>query len=202
VTETVVHVIDDDEAMRDSLAFLLTTAGMASRTYESAVVFLDQLTDAAPGCVVTDIRMPDMTGLELVRRLKERGAPHPIIVITGHGDVPLAVEAMKAGVVDFLEKPFDDDALLGSIRAALTSGGAAFRMSEERRKFEAMLATLSPREREVLKGVLEGKQNKVIAFELGISARTVEVYRANVMTKTAAGSLSELVRMALLAGGV
>lgn len=202
MTETVVHVIDDDEAMRDSLAFLLTTAGMASRTYESAVVFLDQLTDAAPGCVVTDIRMPDMTGLELVRRLKERGAPHPIIVITGHGDVPLAVEAMKAGVVDFLEKPFDDDALLGSIRAALTSGGAAFRMSEERRKFEAMLATLSPREREVLKGVLEGKQNKVIAFELGISARTVEVYRANVMTKTAAGSLSELVRMALLAGGV
>lgn len=202
MTETVVHVIDDDEAMRDSLAFLLTTAGMASRTYESAVVFLDQLADAAPGCVVTDIRMPDMTGLELVRRLKERGAPHPIIVITGHGDVPLAVEAMKAGVVDFLEKPFDDDALLGSIRTALASGDAAFRMSEERRKFEAMLATLSPREGEVLKGVLDGKQNKVIAFELGISARTVEVYRANVMTKTAAGSLSELVRMALLAGGV
>lgn len=201
MTEAVVHLIDDDEAVRDSLSFLLTTAGMASRTYESAVTFLDQLAGAAPGCVVTDIRMPDMNGLELVRRLKERGASHPIIVITGHGDVPLAVEAMKAGVVDFLEKPFDDEALLGAIRAALTIGGQATHASEERRKFEAMLAALSPRETEVLKGVLAGKQNKVIAFELGISARTVEVYRANVMTKTSAGSLSELVRMALLAGG-
>ncbi|WP_332770165.1 response regulator FixJ [Phenylobacterium sp.] len=202
MTEAVVHLIDDDEAVRDSLAFLLTTAGIASRTYESAVTFLDQLAGAAPGCVVTDIRMPDMNGLELVRRLKDRGASHPIIVITGHGDVPLAVEAMKAGVVDFLEKPFDDDALLGSIRAALAIGGQATQASEERRKFEAMLAALSPRETEVLKGVLAGKQNKVIAFELGISARTVEVYRANVMTKTSAGSLSELVRMALLAGGL
>ncbi|MDP3749021.1 MAG: response regulator FixJ [Phenylobacterium sp.] len=202
MTEAVVHLIDDDEAVRDSLAFLLTTAGIASRTYESAVTFLDQLAGAAPGCVVTDIRMPDMNGLELVRRLKDRGASHPIIVITGHGDVPLAVEAMKAGVVDFLEKPFDDEALLGSIRTALTIGGQATQASEERRKFEAMLAALSPRETEVLKGVLAGKQNKVIAFELGISARTVEVYRANVMTKTSAGSLSELVRMALLAGGL
>lgn len=202
MTEPVVHLIDDDEAVRDSLSFLLTTAGMVSRTYESAVTFLDQLADAAPGCVVTDIRMPDMNGLELVRRLKERGATHPIIVITGHGDVPLAVEAMKAGVVDFLEKPFDDEALLGSIRAALAVGGQATQASEERRKFEAMLAALSPRETEVLRGVLAGKQNKVIAFELGISARTVEVYRANVMTKTSAGSLSELVRLALLAGGL
>ncbi|UTP41566.1 response regulator FixJ [Phenylobacterium sp. LH3H17] len=202
MTEAVVHLIDDDEAVRDSLSFLLTTAGMVSRTYESAVTFLEQLADAAPGCVVTDIRMPDMNGLELVRRLKERGARHPIIVITGHGDVPLAVEAMKAGVVDFLEKPFDDEALLGSIRAALAIGGQATQASEERRKFEAMLAALSPRETEVLKGVLAGKQNKVIAFELGISARTVEVYRANVMTKTSAGSLSELVRLALLAGGL
>ena len=202
MTEAVVHLIDDDEAVRDSLSFLLTTAGIASRTYESAVTFLDQLAGAAPGCVVTDIRMPDMNGLELVRRLKDRGASHPIIVITGHGDVPLAVEAMKAGVVDFLEKPFDDEALLGSIRTALTIGGQATQASEERRKFEVMLAALSPRETEVLKGVLAGKQNKVIAFELGISARTVEVYRANVMTKTSAGSLSELVRMALLAGGL
>lgn len=202
MTEAVVHLIDDDEAVRDSLSFLLTTAGMVSRTYESAVTFLEQLADAAPGCVVTDIRMPDMNGLELVRRLKERGATHPIIVITGHGDVPLAVEAMKAGVVDFLEKPFDDEALLGSIRAALAVGGKATQVSEERRRFEAMLAALSPRETEVLRGVLAGKQNKVIAFELGISARTVEVYRANVMTKTSAGSLSELVRLALLAGGL
>ncbi|WP_309643508.1 response regulator FixJ [Phenylobacterium sp.] len=202
MTKAVVHLIDDDEAVRDSLAFLLTTAGLASRTYDSAVAFLDELASASPGCVVTDIRMPDMNGLELVRRLKDRGAPHPIIVITGHGDVPLAVEAMKAGVVDFLEKPFDDEALLGSIRSALAIGDQAARLGEERRKFETMLASLSPRENDVLKGVLAGKQNKVIAFELGISARTVEVYRANVMTKTAAGSLSELVRMALLAGGL
>ncbi len=200
MNRAVVHVIDDDEAMRDSLAFLLTTAGMASQTYESALAFLDQLEGAAPGCVVTDIRMPDMNGLELVRRLKEREAPYPIIVITGHGDVPLAVEAMKAGVVDFLEKPFDDDTLLAAIDTALSASDKAGHASEERRRFETMLASLSPRENDVLKGVLEGKQNKVIAHELGISPRTVEVYRANVMTKTAAGSLSELVRMALLAG--
>lgn len=200
MNRAVVHVIDDDEAMRDSLAFLLTTAGMASQTYESALAFLAQLEGAAPGCVVTDIRMPDMNGLELVRRLKEREAPYPIIVITGHGDVPLAVEAMKAGVVDFLEKPFDDDTLLAAIDTALSASDKAGHASEERRRFETMLASLSPRENDVLKGVLEGKQNKVIAHELGISPRTVEVYRANVMTKTAAGSLSELVRMALLAG--
>jgi two-component system response regulator FixJ len=200
VTEAVVHVIDDDEAMRDSLAFLLTTAGLASRTYDSALAFLEALPAAAPGCVVTDIRMPEMNGLELARRLKELDAPHPIIVITGHGDVPLAVEAMKAGVVDFLEKPFDDDALLASIRAALASRDEAGGAHEEKRRFEAMLAGLSPRETEVLRGVLAGKQNKVIAFDLGISPRTVEVYRANVMTKTGASGVSELVRMALLAG--
>jgi two-component system, LuxR family, response regulator FixJ len=200
VTDAVVHVIDDDEAMRDSLAFLLTTAGMSPKTYESAIDFLEQLEKAEPGCIVTDVRMPDMNGLELVRRLKERGTPHPIIMITGHGDVPLAVEAMKAGVDDFLEKPFDDDALLSSIRTALATGDEANHASDERRRFETMLATLSPRETDVLKGVLAGRQNKVIAYDLGISPRTVEVYRANVMTKTGAGSLSELVRMALLAG--
>lgn len=199
-TEPVVHVIDDDEAMRDSLAFLLTTSGLTPKTYESAHAFLDALPEIEPGCIVTDVRMPDMSGLELSRRLKELNVPHPIIVITGHGDVPLAVEAMKAGVVDFLEKPFDDDAMLGAIRSALTEGAQTSHAQEERRKFEAMLAALSPRETDVLRGVIAGKQNKVIAYELGISARTVEVYRANVMTKTGAASLSELVRMALLAG--
>jgi len=200
MADLIVHVIDDDDAVRASLAFLLKSAGHSSRTYESAVAFLRSLDTAEPGCIVTDIRMPEMSGLDLVQRLKERGAPHPVIVITGHGDVPLAVEAMKAGVVDFLEKPFEDEALLGAIGAALKSDVAAAHALEERRRFETMLETLSPREKDVLEGVLAGKQNKVIAHDLGISPRTVEVYRAHVMTKTSARSLSELVRMALLAG--
>jgi two-component system response regulator FixJ len=193
-------VIDDDEAMRDSLSFLLDTAGIPARTYESAVAFLAQAGDLAPGCIVTDVRMPEMNGLELVRRLKERGSPHRVIVITGHGDVPLAVEAMKAGVVDFLEKPFDDEALLQAVRSALDVQARVDQQQAERRRFEAMLDGLSPREQEVLRGVIDGKANKVIAHDLRISPRTVEVYRANVMTKTGASGLSELVRMALLAG--
>lgn len=199
MTEPVVHVIDDDAAMRDSLNFLLDTAGLRSRTYESALDFL-AAGEPAPGCIVTDVRMPDMSGLELVRRLKERSVVHPVIMITGHGDVPLAVEAMKAGVVDFLEKPFDDEALLSAIRSALASSDDPAGQAEERRRFHELLEQLSPREKDVLRGVVAGKPNKVVAYELGISPRTVEVYRANVMTKTAAGSLSELVRMALLAG--
>jgi len=201
LSDVLVHVIDDDEAMRESLSFLLDTAGIATRTYESAVAFLRQAEDGlAPGCIVTDVRMPEMNGLELVRRLKERGVSHPVIVITGHGDVPLAVEAMKAGVVDFLEKPFDDEHLLQAVRSALDARERDDQQQAEKRRFEAMLEGLSPREQEVLRGVIEGKPNKVIAYDLGISPRTVEVYRANVMTKTGASGLSELVRMALLAG--
>lgn len=201
MSDVLVHVIDDDEAMRESLSFLLDTAGIATRTYESAVAFLQHAEDGlAPGCIVTDVRMPEMNGLELVRRLKERSIPHPVIVITGHGDVPLAVEAMKAGVVDFLEKPFDDEHLLQAVRSALDAREREDQQQAEKRRFESMLEGLSPREQEVLRGVIEGKPNKVIAYELGISPRTVEVYRANVMTKTGASGLSELVRMALLAG--
>lgn len=201
MSDVLVHVIDDDEAMRESLSFLLDTAGFATRTYESAVAFLEQAAHGvAPGCIVTDVRMPEMNGLELVRRLKERGILHPVIVITGHGDVPLAVEAMKAGVVDFLEKPFDDEHLLQAVRSALDARERDDQQQAEKRRFESMLEGLSPREQEVLRGVIEGKPNKVIAYELGISPRTVEVYRANVMTKTGASGLSELVRMALLAG--
>ena len=201
MSDVLVHVIDDDEAMRESLSFLLDTAGIATRTYESAVAFLRQADDGlAPGCIVTDVRMPEMNGLELVRRLKERGVSHPVIVITGHGDVPLAVEAMKAGVVDFLEKPFDDEHLLQAVRSALDARERDDQQQAEKRRFEVMLEGLSPREQEVLRGVIEGKPNKVIAYDLGISPRTVEVYRANVMTKTGASGLSELVRMALLAG--
>jgi two-component system response regulator FixJ len=193
-------VIDDDEAVRASLDFLLEMHDLPARTYASAVEFLGVVDSIVSGCVVTDVRMPQMTGLELVRRLKEQGIDLPVIVITGHGDVPLAVEAMRAGVVDFLEKPFDDEVLLGSIRAALDAQAKAGRQDAERRRFEAMLSGLSGREKDVLRGVVAGKLNKVIAYELGISPRTVEVYRANVMTKTGASGLSELVRIALLAG--
>lgn len=202
MTEPVVHVIDDDEAMRESLSFLLDTAGLSARAYDSAAAFLEVAQSLDGGCIVTDVRMPEMSGLDLVQRLKERGVTLPVIVITGHGDVPLAVQAMKAGVTDFLEKPFDDEALLAAIRGALACTGPApgVGSGEEARRFEALIESLSPREHEVLMGVVAGKANKVIALDLGISPRTVEVYRANVMTKTGAASLSELVRMALLAG--
>jgi two-component system response regulator FixJ len=199
MSNPVVHVIDDDEAMRDSLAFLLDTSGLTARTYESAVAFLEQLDGSQPGVIVTDVRMPEMNGLELVRRLKTRDVVLPIIMITGHGDVPLAVEAMKAGVVDFLEKPFEEDSLLAAIRAALADSSRADEDQAERERLKQILDSLSPREHEVLNGVVEGKLNKVIAHELGISPRTVEVYRANVMSKTGARGLSELVRMVMLA---
>lgn len=200
MAELVVHVIDDDQAMRKSLAFLLQSAGLGTRTYGSAASFLERVAKAEPGCVVTDIRMPAMSGLDLIRELKARDFALPIIVMTGHGDIPLAVEVMKAGVVDFVEKPFDDEVLLAAVRSALGPRDATASAIAERRRFEALLETLSPREIEVLRGVVAGKQNKHVAFELGISPRTVEVYRAHVMTKTGAGNLSELVRMALLAG--
>ncbi|MFN3522769.1 MAG: response regulator FixJ [Phenylobacterium sp.] len=200
MTDPVVYVIDDDEAMRESIAFLLDTADLGVRTYESATAFLEEAGSLTSGCIVTDVRMPEMSGLDLIQRLKDRSVALPVIVITGHGDVPLAVQAMKAGVVDFLEKPFDDEALLGSIRAALAGPTAKVGDDGEARRLEALIGALSPREHEVLLGVVAGKANKVIAQDLGISPRTVEVYRANVMTKTGAASLSELVRMALLAG--
>jgi two-component system response regulator FixJ len=194
-----VHVIDDDEAMRDSLSFLLDTAGLEARTYDGPTAFLKVADTLTSGCIVTDVRMPEMSGLDLLRHLKARGTPLSVIVITGHGDVPLAVEAMKAGAVDFLEKPFDDETFLTSVHAALGAQARVDLRDAERAKFEQMLAGLSPREKDVLHGVIAGKLNKTIAFELGISHRTVEVYRAKVMTKTGAAGLSELVRMALLA---
>lgn len=198
-SEALVHVIDDDEAMRESLSFLLDSAGFEARTYDSASAFIEGAARLSGGCIVTDVRMPGMNGLEMTRHLKSLHVDLPIIMITGHGDVPLAVEAMKAGVADFLEKPFDDEALLRAIRVAIDQARpGAVRAGAE--PFQALLASLSPRETEVLRGVVEGKANKVIAFELGISPRTVEVYRANVMTKTGASGLSELIRMALTAG--
>lgn len=194
-----VHVIDDDPAVRDSLSFLLETASLETRAYESAIAFLEALPEVTSGCVVTDVRMPEMTGIELVRRLKAQGFTLPIIMITGHADVPLAVEAMKAGVADFIEKPFNDDILLAAIATALRSGEEGRRGAAEVAEITGRLTSLSGREREVLEGLVAGHANKVIAFDLGISPRTVEIYRANVMTKMKAASLSELVRMAMLA---
>jgi two-component system, LuxR family, response regulator FixJ len=206
----IVHVIDDDEALRDSLAFLLRTAGLEVRAHASASAFLDTLpgpdllagagVGAELGCIVSDVRMPGMSGIDLLRRLKEQGASVPVIVVTGHGDVPLAVEAMKFGAVDFLEKPFDDEVLLASVRSALRQRAGDVKRQSERAEIDNRLAALSPRERDVLEGLVAGRANKQIAFDLGISPRTVEIYRANLMDKMKAGSLSDLVRMALLAG--
>jgi two-component system response regulator FixJ len=196
--DNVVHVIDDDPAMRDSLAFLLDTSGLTARAHESAVAFLDALPEIEPGCILTDVRMPQVSGLELVQRLKELGVALPVVVMTGHADVPLAIEAMKLGVVDFIEKPFDDAALLAALEAALEQGAQRRQQDDERARIAQRMASLSPRETDVLNGLVAGKANKVIAFDLGISPRTVAIYRANLMDKMEARSLSDLVRMSLI----
>lgn len=194
-----VHVIDDDDAARESLVFLLDCAGLAVRAYGSADGFLAAAPPLEGAVIVTDVRMPGMSGVDLVRALKSRGVAAPVIVITGHADVPLAIQAMKAGVADFIEKPFDDEAILSAVRSALKTLDERGALETEREAIRARLATLSGREREVLDGLVEGRANKVIAYDLQISARTVEVYRANVMTKMQAESLSDLVKMAMIA---
>jgi two-component system response regulator FixJ len=196
----VVHVVDDDEAMRQSMAFLLRTANIQVQTYEAAADFLNALPQAKAGCVVTDVRMPGMSGIELLQRLRNLKVSMPVIVITGHGDVPLAVEAMKGGAMDFIEKPFDDEVLLGAVRAALSANAIDSERQMLKARITGRLASLSNREREVLEGLVAGHSNKTIAHDLGISPRTVEIYRANVMTKMQAGSLSDLVRMAIVGG--
>ena len=193
-----VHVVDDDPAMRDSLTFLLESAGHRVRVYDSAPALL-KAGPLEPGCIVTDVRMPEMNGLELVRRLKAMEIDLPVVVITGHGDISLAVEAMKEGVDDFLEKPFNDGALLDAIRRALQRFSVNADRIADAKRSRAAFDKLSARERDVVSGLIAGKPNKLIAYDLGISPRTVEIYRANLMAKTEAHSLSELVRMALLA---
>ena len=200
--EGVVHVVDDDLAVRQSLSFLLASDGLPVRLHESALAFLDAMTDTSTGCIVTDVRMPGIDGIELLRRLKARGCSLPVIVMTGHADVPMAVEAMKEGAVDFIEKPFDDDMFLAAVRSALRLQEQHAQRDAQITEVQARLQGLSERERQVLEGLVAGKANKVIAYDLGISPRTVEIYRANVMTKMQAGSLSELVRMALVVGGL
>ena len=200
--EGVVHVVDDDLAVRQSLSFLLASDGLPVRLHESALAFLDAMQETATGCIVTDVRMPGIDGIELLRRLKARGFSLPVIVMTGHADVPMAVEAMKEGAVDFIEKPFDDDMFLAAVRSALRLQEQHARRDAPIAEVQTRLQGLSERERQVLGGLVAGKANKVIAYDLGISPRTVEIYRANVMTKMQAGSLSELVRMALVVGGL
>ncbi|KRP93709.1 nitrogen fixation protein FixJ [Bradyrhizobium pachyrhizi] len=193
-------VIDDDDAMRDSLAFLLDISGFWVATHETATAFLNDIASGPVDCVVSDIRMPGMSGLELVRKLKADRIDCPVVLITGHGDVSLAVEAMKAGAVDFIEKPFEDEVLLRAINAALEARPMKPADDAAKLEAEARLADLTSRERDVLRGLLAGKINKVIAHDLGISPRTVEVYRANLMAKTSVRSMSELMRIAIAAG--
>jgi two-component system response regulator FixJ len=206
MSEAVVHVVDDDESARESLAFLLEAADFEVVSHASALALLDALPLDGAGCVITDMRMPDMTGLELVRELNTRGSRVPIIMITGHGDIPLAVEAMRAGVADFIEKPFSESRMLDALNRALETApppiaphGAP--VSDETTLVRQRLETLSERERQVLDGVVEGQPNKVIARELGISPRTVEIYRAKLMAKMHADNLAALVRMTLSTRG-
>ena len=195
-----VYVIDDDAAMRDSLNFLLESADFSVVLFETAQNFLDALPGLAFGCVVSDVRMPGIDGIELLKRMKAGHSVFPILIMTGHGDVPLAVEAMKLGAVDFLEKPFEDDRLIGMIDAAIRQAEPSARNEAVTHDIAARGATLSPRERQVMDGLIAGLSNKLIARDYDISPRTIEVYRANVMTKMQANSLSELVRLAMRAG--
>jgi two-component system response regulator FixJ len=197
-----VYVIDDDAAMRDSLDFLLSSAGFNVRLFDSAQTFLQELPGMESGCVVTDVRMPGIDGIELLRQLHSTSDVRrlPVIVMTGHGDVPLAVEAMKLGALDFLEKPFEDERLVRMIETALSQADTGLKNEEVTADLASRVASLTPRERQVMQGLVAGQSNKVIAKDYDISPRTVEVYRANVMTKMQAGNLSELVRFAIRAG--
>jgi two-component system response regulator FixJ len=197
MTGPIVHVIDDDEALRDSIRMFLANEGMEVRTYASADAFLTALDSAPAGCVVTDVRMPGMSGMDLLAEIGRLGLTLPVIVVTGHADVPLAVRAMKKGAVDLLEKPFQGEDLIDAVRRALQVGRDSLQNAVSVQEAQARLATLTARETEVLDRLVRGQPNKIIAYEMGISPRTVEVHRANVMKKTQAGSLSELVRMFL-----
>ncbi|MGJ4887465.1 response regulator FixJ [Bradyrhizobium sp. HKCCYLR20261] len=197
-----VYVIDDDEAMRDSLNFLLDSSGFDVTLFENAQTFLDRLSTLSFGCIVSDVRMPGIDGIELLKRMKAAGSSFPILVMTGHGDVPLAVEAMKLGAVDFLEKPFEDERLVAMIETAIQQAAPAAKTEQVTQDILGRIASLSPRERQVMDGLMAGLSNKLIAREYDISPRTIEVYRANVMTKMGASSLSELVRLAMRAGAL
>jgi len=200
MADEIVFVVDDDADARDSLCALLESAGVASEAHESARAFLNAYQPGRPACLIADIRMPDMDGLELQEELNRRNAGLPVIVVTGHADVPLAVRAMKAGAVDLIEKPFDDTLLLASVTRALAQAHGAREQAAVIEAAKTRIASLSVRERQVLELLVAGQPNKIIAFELDISPRTVEIHRAHVMEKMEAKSLSDLVRAAIAAG--
>lgn len=195
-----VHIVDDEDAIRRSASFMLKTSGYAVETWPSGAAFLKEIRHVPEGCVLLDVRMPEMDGLEVQQALLDRGVTMPVIVLTGHADVSIAVRAMKAGAVDFLEKPFEKAVLLAAIKTAFarlaSADGAAARAAEA----DVILAVLTPREREVLEGLAQGLPNKTIAYDLGISPRTVEVHRANLMAKLDVRSLSDALRLAFAAG--
>jgi two-component system response regulator FixJ len=197
-----VHVVDDDAAVRDAVGLLLSTEGFDVRTHPSAHAFLEAIDARQEGCVITDVRMPEMNGIDLISRMKEDRIGMPVIVLTAHADVPLAVEAMKLGAVDFLEKPFDDEELLSAVGAALERRNAEESRMRESQAIKTRLESLTRRENEILAGLLRGLSNKIIAHDLGISIRTAEVHRANIMAKMRAGNLAELVKMALAVNGL
>jgi two-component system response regulator FixJ len=195
-----IHIVDDEEAIRRSASFMLKTSGFAVETWPSGVAFLKEVRNAEPGCILLDVRMPEMDGLEVQKMLSERGVTMPVVVLTGHGDVSVAVRAMKAGAIDFLEKPFEKATLLDAIERAFERLADSDSRSTRAKEAEVVLAGLTPRERDVLQGLAKGLPNKTIAYDLGISPRTVEVHRANLMMKLDVRSLSDALRIAFAAG--
>jgi len=196
-----VHIVDDDAAVRRSVGFMLKTSGYQVELHESGLDLLRRTSDLNDGCILMDIRMPGMDGLEVQQELQAKGVSLPVIIMTGHGDVSLAVKAMKAGAVDFIEKPFEKDALLGSLDEAYKRLSRREATEDRARDAAVRLQALTPRERDVLDGLANGLPNKTIAYDLGISPRTVEIHRANLMTKLEVRSLSEALRIAFAAQG-
>lgn len=195
-----IHLVDDEESIRRSMSFVLKTSGFDVRTYASGVLFLKEVRHSDIGCILLDVRMPEMDGLEVQRELGVRGITMPVVVLTGHGDITTAVQAMKAGAVDFLEKPFEKATLLGAIEAAFRRLDRSDEVVASEQEAAVRIAVLTPREQDVLRGLAHGYPNKTIAYDLGISPRTVEVHRANVMSKLHVRSLSEALRVAFAAG--
>jgi two-component system, LuxR family, response regulator FixJ len=196
----VIHLVDDEEAIRRSAGFMLRTSGYDVRTYDDGVEFLREAKNAEPGCILLDVRMPQMDGLQVQEELNQRGVTLPVVVLTGHGDITIAVQAMKAGAVDFIEKPFEKAVLVAAIEAAFARMEETAESRTSEHDAQVRIAGLTPRERDVLRGLVRGHPNKTIAYDLGISPRTVEVHRANVMSKLGVRSLSEALRIAFAAG--